>query len=61
MHGMTGNMIVGLNSHAAIIGSAMIMKTHEETLSSEKKQYNSAITEHHTKGKVWWDFDFDDD
>lgn len=57
---MTGNMIVGLNTQAAITGSAMTMKTNEETMSSEKKRYKSAITEHHSKGKVRWDFDVDD-
>lgn len=55
---MTVGLTLGLHPQAAITGAAM--KTNEETVGSEKKRYNSAITEHHSDGNVQWGFNIDD-
>ena len=55
---MTAAFTLGLQPQAVITGAAM--KTNEETVGSERKQYNSAITEHHIDGNVRWGFSIDD-
>ena len=57
-HGMTSGLTLGPHPQATITGAAM--KTNETTVGSEKKQYNSAITELHNDGKVRWGFNIDD-
>ena len=56
--GMRAGLTLGLNPQAAITGNAT--KTNEETRGSEKKRYNSAITEQHGDGNVQWGFNIDD-
>ena len=56
--GMTAGLTLGLHPQAAITGTAM--KSNGETTGSEKKHYNSAITEHHSDGNVRWGFNIDD-
>ena len=52
-------MTLGLNPQGALTGNST--KTNEKTESSEKMRYNSAITEHDENGKIWWDYEIDDD
>ena len=56
--GMTAGLNLGPQPLATITGTAI--KTKEETAGSEKKRYNSAITEHHIDGNVRWGFNIDD-
>ena len=55
---MTAGLNLGPQPLATIAGTAT--KTKEETAGSEKKRYNSAITEHHIDGNVRWGFNIDD-
>ena len=55
---MTAGLTLGPQPQGAITGTAM--KTNGETASSEKKRYNSAITENDKNGNIWWGFQIDD-
>ena len=55
---MTVGVTLGPHPQGAIMGVAM--KTNEETVGSEKKRYNSLITEHHSDGNARWGFNIDD-
>jgi hypothetical protein len=55
---MTAALTLGPHPQAVITGTAM--NTNEETAGSEKKQYNSSITEYHIDGKVQWGFNIND-
>ena len=60
--GRTRGMSLGFTvppPHASIAVS--VMKIIEKTVGYQKKQYHSAITEHHSDGIVRWGFDIDDD
>lgn len=57
--GITGNVTLGLNPQGSLTGNST--KTDEKTESSEKMRYNSAITEQDENGKIWWDYEIDDD
>ena len=56
--GMTTVLTLGLHPQATISGTAK--KTNEATVGSEKKRYNSVITEHHSDGNIRWGFKIDD-
>ena len=51
-------MTIGLAPKVTLGGSSTW--TNEETTGSEKKQYNSRITQQELYGVVWWDFNIDD-
>lgn len=56
--GLTAGLTLGPHPQETITGATT--KTNEETTGSEKKKYNSAITEHHGDGIVRWGFKIDD-
>ena len=56
--GMAAGLTLGPHPQAAI--TCTVTKTNEDTAGSEKKRYNSAITEHHSDGNVRWGFNIDD-
>lgn len=57
--GLSGGLTLGANPQGAFTGS--LTKTNEKTESTEKKRYNSPITELDEYGKIWWDYVIDDD
>ena len=57
-HGITAGLTLGLQPQGTITGAAT--KTNEATASSEKKRYNSSITECHRDGFILWAFNVDD-
>ncbi|KDR72300.1 hypothetical protein GALMADRAFT_143149 [Galerina marginata CBS 339.88] len=56
---ITAGITLGLQPLGAISGSAT--KTSEIATGSERKRYNSGITEHHRDGIVHWGFNIDDE
>lgn len=56
--GITAGLTLGLQPQGTITGAAT--KTNEATASSEKKRYNSSITERHRDGFILWAFNVDD-
>ena len=52
-------MTVGLNTQGTLTVTST--KTKEETVTTEKKRYNSPITELDEYGKIWWDYLISDD
>jgi len=55
--GITAGFTLGLQPQGTITGTAA--KTIEATTSSEKKRYNSGITERHRDGFILWAFNVD--
>ena len=56
--GVAPSLTIGLAPQGKIGGSSTW--TDEETTGSEKKRYNSRITQQELYGVVWWGFDIDD-
>jgi hypothetical protein len=59
--GRTRGITAGLTlPHPQVVITGAAMKTNEKTLSSDKKHFDSAITEHHNNGNIRWGFNIDD-
>ena len=57
-HGVAPSLTIGLAPQGKLGGSSTW--TNEKTTGSEKKRYNSRITQQELYGVIWWGFNIDD-
>ena len=58
-HGATGSVTLALNPQGTLTGTSTT--TNENTVSTGKNLYTSPISGRNKLGKIWWDYQIDDD